>query len=81
MVVNDVVELGVMSRDMAEALKSTLKGLRWIIFESWLRINKHSLLVEQLHRQANLGVEPRLVGDQEESSGSGDDPPLSSDDE
>ncbi|KAJ8436689.1 hypothetical protein Cgig2_025519 [Carnegiea gigantea] len=34
MVVNDTVELGVISKDMDEALKSTLKDLWWIIFES-----------------------------------------------
>jgi len=34
MVVNDVVELSVVSRDIARALKSTLKGLRWTTFES-----------------------------------------------
>ncbi|KAJ8421918.1 hypothetical protein Cgig2_021607 [Carnegiea gigantea] len=34
MVVNEAMELFVVSKDMAGALKSTLKGLRWIAFES-----------------------------------------------
>ncbi|KAJ8424845.1 hypothetical protein Cgig2_030072 [Carnegiea gigantea] len=43
MVINNVV-LSVVSRDMAGALKSTLKGLRWTSFDSWLNVNKHALL-------------------------------------
>jgi len=34
MVVNDAMELSVVSRDMVGALKLTLKGLRWTTFES-----------------------------------------------
>ncbi|KAJ8431098.1 hypothetical protein Cgig2_007514 [Carnegiea gigantea] len=71
MVVNDAVELFVMSRDMVEAHKSALKGLR---------VTKHALLEAQLRRQANLGVEFGLANDQEESSGSSDAPSPSSDD-
>ncbi|KAJ8444462.1 hypothetical protein Cgig2_024026 [Carnegiea gigantea] len=44
MVVNDASKLGVMSRDMARALKSVLEALRWLIFKSWLRIKKHAFL-------------------------------------
>jgi len=77
MVVNDALELGVMSRDMVEALKLALKGLRWLIFESWLRINKHALLGAQLCRRANHGLGSGLVIDQEEDLGSSDAlPPL-----
>jgi len=36
MVVNDVLELGVLSRGLVASLKSTLMGLRWFIFEGWL---------------------------------------------
>ncbi|KAJ8437289.1 hypothetical protein Cgig2_006393 [Carnegiea gigantea] len=68
MVVNNTVRLFVMSRDIAGALKSVLKGLRWIIFESWQRINKHALLGAQLPGQANPGVELGPANDQEESS-------------
>jgi len=81
MVVNDAVELSVMSRDMAGALKLTLKGLRQTIFESSPRVNKHALLEAQLHRQANPGVEFEPGNDQEESSGWSDALPPSSDDE
>jgi len=70
MVVNDALELGIMSKDMARALKSALAGLWWLIFESWLMINEHALWSVQLRRQAN----------QEVDLSSGDTPPLSSDD-
>ena len=53
MLVNEAVELFVMSRDMGRALKSDLKGLRRIIFASWLRINKHALPGVQLCKQVN----------------------------
>jgi len=42
--VNDDMELSVVSRDMAEDFKSTRKGLRWTTFEFWLSVNKHALL-------------------------------------
>jgi len=32
MLLNDAVELSLVSRDMARSLKSTLEGLRWITF-------------------------------------------------
>lgn len=70
MVVNDSLNLGVMSRDRAGALKSALEGLQWVIFESWLRINKHALLGAQLQRQANLGTGP--ASGQEDNSKSND---------
>ena len=44
MVINDVVELSIVSRDMDWALKLTLKGLQWTSFESWLNVNAHALL-------------------------------------
>ncbi|KAJ8433501.1 LOW QUALITY PROTEIN: hypothetical protein Cgig2_018035 [Carnegiea gigantea] len=46
--VNDAVELFVLSREMVGDLKSTLKGLRWTTFESWMSVNKPALLEEQL---------------------------------
>ncbi|KAJ8433285.1 hypothetical protein Cgig2_014194 [Carnegiea gigantea] len=67
MVVSDAMELSAASRDMVGDLKSTLKGLRWITFESWLSVNKHPLLEVQLHRQGHLGGGLGLVSDQEES--------------
>ncbi|KAJ8435272.1 hypothetical protein Cgig2_026011 [Carnegiea gigantea] len=36
MLLNDAVELGVVSGPMAVDLKLTLEGLRWLLFESWL---------------------------------------------
>ncbi|KAJ8424806.1 hypothetical protein Cgig2_025390 [Carnegiea gigantea] len=50
--VNNAAELFIVSRDMAEALNSTLKILRWTSFESWLSVNKHALLEVQLRRRA-----------------------------
>ncbi|KAJ8449158.1 hypothetical protein Cgig2_027160 [Carnegiea gigantea] len=76
MVVNDALELDAMSRDMASP-----KGLQWLIFESWLRINKHALLGAQLHGQANPEVGPGPASGQQKSSGSSDASPSSSDDE
>ncbi|KAJ8432401.1 hypothetical protein Cgig2_010003 [Carnegiea gigantea] len=35
---NDAVELSLVSRDMIRGLKSTLEGLRWTVFESWLSL-------------------------------------------
>jgi len=34
MLINDVVELFIVSREMARDLKSTLKGLQWTTFDS-----------------------------------------------
>ncbi|KAJ8429913.1 hypothetical protein Cgig2_025343 [Carnegiea gigantea] len=48
-VINDAVELSVVSRDMVEALKLTLKGLQWTTFKSWLSVKKHDVLKAQLH--------------------------------
>lgn len=44
MVINDALELDVLSRNLAEDLKSALVGLQWYIFEAWLQHNKSSLL-------------------------------------
>ncbi|KAJ8434513.1 LOW QUALITY PROTEIN: hypothetical protein Cgig2_030136 [Carnegiea gigantea] len=44
MVVNDALELDVLSRDLADDLKSALITLRWYIFEARLQHNKSSLL-------------------------------------
>ncbi|KAJ8422576.1 hypothetical protein Cgig2_027657 [Carnegiea gigantea] len=60
MLVNDAVDLSVVRRDMAGDLKSTLNGLRWTTFESWLSVNKHAFLEVQLRRRAHLrgGLKP-----------------------
>ncbi|KAJ8439002.1 hypothetical protein Cgig2_012998 [Carnegiea gigantea] len=44
MVINDALELGVLSRDLAELLKSALVDLQWSTFEVWLRRNRDNLL-------------------------------------
>ena len=52
---NNAVELSVVSRDMIGDLKSTLKGLRLTTFESWLSINKRALLKVQLRQRIPPG--------------------------
>ncbi|KAJ8436067.1 hypothetical protein Cgig2_000363 [Carnegiea gigantea] len=81
MVVNEALELGVLSKDLAEDLKSALVGLQCFIFEAWLHLNRNSLLWARCPRLLNSGVGPGLVNGQEESSRSNDAPPPSSDDE
>ncbi|KAJ8431642.1 hypothetical protein Cgig2_001965 [Carnegiea gigantea] len=71
MVVNDALELDVMSRDMAGTFKSTLQGL-WI--------NKHTLLRAELCRQANPRVGPELASGQEQNLEESTAPPPSNDD-
>ncbi|KAJ8432990.1 hypothetical protein Cgig2_029440 [Carnegiea gigantea] len=62
MLINDIVELFIVSREIARDLKLTLKGLQWTTFESWLSVNKPTLLEAlshghsvQLLCQSNLG--------------------------
>ncbi|KAJ8434534.1 hypothetical protein Cgig2_004300 [Carnegiea gigantea] len=43
MLVNEAQELGVLSRDLAEHLKSCLEGLRWYMCEAWLQLDKLNL--------------------------------------
>ncbi|KAJ8425697.1 hypothetical protein Cgig2_018919 [Carnegiea gigantea] len=72
MLVNDAMELSVASRDMARDLKSTLKGLWWTTFESWLSVNKHALLEMQFRRRAHPGGGLGPANDPEKSLGSND---------
>ena len=44
MLLNDAVELGTVSGFIAADLKSTLEGLRWRSFESWLNVNRSTLM-------------------------------------
>jgi len=81
MVVNDAVELGVTSRDVADALVLALEGLLWDVSEFWLGMKERTLWSTQLRRLANLEVDPESAGDQEENSESSDAPPPSSDEE
>ena len=43
MVVNNVVEWGVMTRDVADALAWALEGLSWDVFELWLEMKEQTL--------------------------------------
>jgi len=43
-VVNDALELGMLSRGLAPIMKSVLTGLPWFIFEGWLQQNRDSIL-------------------------------------
>ncbi|KAJ8423593.1 hypothetical protein Cgig2_003877 [Carnegiea gigantea] len=75
MVVNMAFKMGVLSRDLAEHLKSALEGLRWYMCEAWLQLDKHAFL------WVNPGARPGPASDQEENSGTSDAPPPPSDDE
>ncbi|KAJ8420236.1 hypothetical protein Cgig2_023223 [Carnegiea gigantea] len=80
-VVNEAFEMGVLSRDLAEHLKSSLKGLQWYMYEAWLQLDKHTLLWAQYHAQVNPGAGPKPMNGKEQNSASSDAPPPSSDDE
>jgi len=54
MVLNDAVELGVMSRDAADALTLVLECLNWDVFEFWLGMKEDTLRRAQIQRLANL---------------------------
>ena len=83
MVLNDALELGVLSRDLAEMLESALVGMQWSTFETYLRHNRGSILRLRClePNSPEAGVHPII--DREESSGSGDapPPPIDADDE
>jgi len=48
MLLNNAVEVGIVSGPMAIDPKLTLEGLRWSSFESWLGYNSRSLVEAQL---------------------------------
>ncbi|KAJ8446021.1 LOW QUALITY PROTEIN: hypothetical protein Cgig2_012365 [Carnegiea gigantea] len=79
MVVNEALELGILSKNLAEHLRSALEGLWWFIFEAWRQLNKHALLCAHHHGQVDPRVRPGPVGGQGESSGLSDALPPSSD--
>jgi len=81
MVLNDAVELGVMSRVTANAMILVLRGLNWPIFESSLGRNEEALRRAQAPRLANLGANPEPTDGPEEHSGSTNAPPPSNDEE
>ncbi|KAJ8422319.1 hypothetical protein Cgig2_027688 [Carnegiea gigantea] len=48
--VNEALELGVLSSDLAKHLKSCLKGLQWYMCEACLQLDKHALWLAQYRR-------------------------------
>ncbi|KAJ8433878.1 hypothetical protein Cgig2_021261 [Carnegiea gigantea] len=69
MLLNDAVDLGIVSGFLADDLKLSLKGLRWTSFEAWLSRTSRGLREAQL-RQRTLQSEARgSMDSQEESSG------------
>ena len=80
MLLNDAVELGIVSGFMAVDLKLTLEGLRWTFFEVWLSHISYELRETQLWQQTLPSGVHGLVDGQEESSGS-TGPPFPSSDE
>ncbi|KAJ8426452.1 hypothetical protein Cgig2_031101 [Carnegiea gigantea] len=51
MLLNDAVELGIVSGFLTDDLKSSLEGLRWTSFEAWLSHTSHDLREAQLRQQ------------------------------
>ncbi|KAJ8440388.1 hypothetical protein Cgig2_019377 [Carnegiea gigantea] len=56
MVVSNMVELGVLSEIVVEALKEALENIQWYLFERWLGIHKDGLLSACLHPTATLVI-------------------------
>jgi len=81
MVVNEALEFGVFSRDLAEHLKSALEHLRWFILKLGCSLKGTRSCGSSCYGHVDLGARPGPTGGQEESSGSSDAPPPSSDDE
>jgi len=55
MLLNDAVELDIVSSFMAGDLKLTLEGLRWMCFKSWLCRSSCDLLEVQLRQRTPPG--------------------------
>ncbi|KAJ8433863.1 hypothetical protein Cgig2_032074 [Carnegiea gigantea] len=81
MLLNDAVELGIVSDSMAINLKLTLEGLRWASFDSCLSHNSCDLMETKRCQRTPLEGARTLVNGQEERSGSDGPPPPSSDEE
>ncbi|KAJ8424397.1 hypothetical protein Cgig2_006319 [Carnegiea gigantea] len=69
MLLNEAVELGVVSGPIAVDLKLPLEDLRWSSFESWLGRSSRGLMEAQLRRRTLLDGARELADGQEESSG------------
>ncbi|KAJ8434092.1 LOW QUALITY PROTEIN: hypothetical protein Cgig2_005771 [Carnegiea gigantea] len=79
MLLNDDIGLGILSGFLVANLKASLEGLRWMSFESWMHARPS--LEAQLHQRSSSGGTQRPVNGREESSGSNDPLPPSSDEE
>ncbi|KAJ8446284.1 hypothetical protein Cgig2_005815 [Carnegiea gigantea] len=81
MVVNEALELHILSRGSTKGLKSAFTGLRWSTFESRLKANRSTLIAARRPWPSDAGMGPLLASGQEESSRSNDKPPLPSEDD
>ena len=81
MVVSEALEVGVLSRGLAEHLKLCLEGLQRYMCKAWLQLDKPDLWWVQYYRRANHGAQAGPSRGQEENLESSDAPPPSSDNE
>ncbi|KAJ8436722.1 hypothetical protein Cgig2_027393 [Carnegiea gigantea] len=81
MLLNEMLELGVVHEYKAERMKSLLVGLRWSTFEVWMHIMDEVIRGAQLHRQPDEVEVRGARNGQGEGSGSADSPAPSSDEE
>ena len=54
-ILNDVIELGIVSGFMVVDLKAALEGLRWTSSASWIHVNRCNLLEAQLCQRTPPG--------------------------
>ncbi|KAJ8420895.1 hypothetical protein Cgig2_024518 [Carnegiea gigantea] len=60
-VVNDVLDLGILTRNIALVLKSTLMDLCWYTFEMWFKIHRRDLLEGRQPPVALAPVGPSFI--------------------
>jgi len=81
MMVNETLDLSILSWGLAEDLKSSLTHLRWYTLKVWLQANKNTLIVARRPELSSIGVGLKPTNSQEDSSGSNDVLPPPSDDD
>ena len=81
MVVNDVMELDITCRLMAECMMWVIHQLNWAPIEFWLENINRNLQRAQASRAANPATDPASLGGPAEDPGLSDAPPTSSDEE
>ena len=81
MVVNEALELGILSSDLAGHLKLSLEGLWWQCVKLGCSLTTVPLCGRNTTDRLIQGAGPGSANGQEENSGSSDAPPPSSDDE